>query len=74
MLTARLLSPLPSEASMSETTKKSEPAELEIRIDDLQSQELTTDESERLVGGMRAGGSTTVHDTNINGVPAACDS
>ena len=58
---------------MSETTKKSEPAELEIRIDDLQSQELTTDESERLVGGMRAGGNTEVHDTNINGVPAACD-
>lgn len=59
---------------MSETTKKSDPAELEIRIDDLQAQELTTDESERLVGGMRRAGDTTVHDTNINGVPSACDS
>ena len=37
-------------------------------------QEPTTEESERLVGGMRAGGDTTVHDTNINGVPSACDS
>ena len=58
---------------MPETTKKSEPAAFEIRIDDLQSQEPTTEEAERLVGGMRAAGNTVVHDTNINGVPAACD-
>ena len=58
---------------MSETTTKSERADLEIRIDDLQVQEPTTDESARLMGGMRAGGNTVVHDTNINGVPAACD-
>ena len=58
---------------MSEQSKKSEPAEFEIRIDDLPGREPKTDESERLVGGMRAGGNTVVHDTNINGVPAACD-
>jgi len=59
---------------MPETTKTSEAAEFEIRIDDLQAQDPTIDEAEKLVGGMARGGDTTVHDTNINGVPSACDS
>ncbi len=58
---------------MSETTKTFEPVESEIRIDDLQSHEPTTEEAERLVGGLRRDGNTEVHDTYINGSPAACD-
>ena len=45
---------------MSETTKKSEPAESEIRIDDLESTEPTSEETERLKGGLRGAGDQVV--------------